>query len=252
MEHAKYSVLAAEDEKLLLDNLVEKIHVCAPDFEVIGTAQTGQEAYEMALALHPDLLITDIRMPVMNGLELLERVHSRCPLTKFIIVSGFSDFEYAQKAIRLKVSEYLLKPIDPEELTAALQNIRKQYQVQMEAYSEIFNESMTRNPPEQIAAALREYLIHNYNIDVNLNLIAGSMHYSPGYLTKIFQQEYQVSPLKFITNLRIDQARHYLSHCPELLVGQISELVGYHDQGYFSRIFKKNTGLSPLDYRSKP
>ena len=205
----------------------------------------------MAARLYPDLLITDIRMPVMNGLELLEQVRNYCPLTKFIIISGFSDFAYAQKAIRLKVSEYLLKPVDPEELTQALGNIRKQFQAQMEAYRDIFNESMTRNPPEQIAATLREYLIHNYNIDVNLNLIASSMHYSPSYLTKIFQQEYQVSPLKFITNLRISRAKHYLSHCPELLVGQISELVGYHDQGYFSRIFKKNTGLSPLNWRSR-
>lgn len=181
MGNTKYSVIVAEDEILLLDHLAEKIRQCAPDFEVVGKAQTGDEAYRLVKEHHPDLLITDIRMPVMNGIELLENVYNHCPLTKFIIISGYSDFEYAQSAIRLKVSEYLLKPIDPEELTLALQNIRKQYQIEQKAYEDIFNESMTRNSPEQIAATLRDYLVKNYNMDINLNLIASNMHYSPGY-----------------------------------------------------------------------
>lgn len=88
---------------------------------------------------------------------------------------------------------------------------------------------MTRNSPEQIAATLRDYLVKNYNMDINLNLIASNMHYSPGYLAKIFQQQYQVSPLKFITQLRISQAKHYLSHNPELSVKQVSEMIGYQD-----------------------
>lgn len=105
------------------------MHTCAPDFKVVGKALTGEDACQMASRLYPDLLITDIRMPVMNGLDLLERVRNYCPLTKFIIISGFSDFKYAQKAIRLKVSECLLNPIDPEDLTLALGNIRKQFQI---------------------------------------------------------------------------------------------------------------------------
>lgn len=88
-------------------------------------------------------------------------------------------------------------------------------------------------------------------MDINLNLIAGSMHYSPSYLTKIFQQQYQMSPLKFITQMRLSQAKHYLSHNPELSVKQVSEMIGYQDQGYFSRLFKKNTGVSPLDWRNQ-
>ena len=251
MGTTKYSVIIAEDEILLLNHLAEKIEQCAPDFEVAGKAQTGDEAYRLVKEYSPDLLITDIRMPVMNGIELLEKVYNHCPLTKFIIISGYSDFGYAQSAIRLKVSEYLLKPVDPEELTTALGNIRKQYQIEQKAYEDIFNESMTRNSPEQIAATLRDYLVQNYNMDINLNLIAGSMHYSPSYLTRIFQQQYQMSPLKFITQMRLSQAKHYLSHNPELSVKQVSEMIGYQDQGYFSRLFKKNTGVSPLDWRNQ-
>lgn len=252
MEQPAYTVVVAEDEELLLHNLVEKIHRTGLGFHVAATAQTGLQAYEAVKEHNPDLLVTDIRMPVMNGIELLEKVRNHYPLTRFIITSGFSDFEYAKSAIRLRVCEYLLKPIDPEELRTALLEIRSQFEVERSEYSDIFNDEMTRNPPERIAEVLNDYLIHNYNININLNLIAANMNYSSSYLTKIYQQKYDTTPSKFITSLRMSHARQYLLHNPELSIKQIGELVGYHDQGYFSRTFKKQTGLSPFDFRESP
>ena len=107
-----YTVIVAEDEELLLTNLVQKIQKADPDFLVAGTAQTGDQALALVEKLSPDLVITDIRMPVMDGITLLTKVREQFPFTKFIITSGFSDFEYAKKAITLKVSDYLLKPVD--------------------------------------------------------------------------------------------------------------------------------------------
>jgi len=236
MEQPAYTIVVAEDEELLLNNLIQKIEKASPYFTVIGKAQTGIQAYELVKELNPDLVITDIKMPVMNGIELLEKVHNRYPFIKFIIISGFSDFEYAKSAIRLQVSDYLLKP----------------FEIERSAYADIFNPEMTRNTPEQIAEALKNYLVHNYNVDINLNLIATNMNYSSSYLTKIFCQKYDVTPSRFITSMRISQAKHYLLHNPELSIKQIGELVGYQDQGYFSRIFKKQVGVSPFDYRENP
>lgn len=110
MEQPAYTVVVAEDEELLLHNLVEKIHRTGLGFHVAATAQTGLQAYEAVKEHNPDLLVTDIRMPVMNGIELLEKVRNHYPLTRFIITSGFSDFEYA-KCYPLRVCEYLLKPL---------------------------------------------------------------------------------------------------------------------------------------------
>ncbi|MEG1847169.1 MAG: response regulator [Lachnospiraceae bacterium] len=248
---ANYHIIVAEDEDLLLHNLVQKIEQLELGFHVVGTAQTGIQAYSLVKELTPDLLITDIRMPVMDGLQLLQNVHDKFPLTKFIITSGFSDFSYAKTAISLRVSAYLLKPIDPAELKDALLAIRTELELEQKNYESIFADTVLRNAPDQIAMILHDFLIQNYTIDINLNLIAGSMNYSSSYLTKIFYQQYGTTPSKFITSLRIMKAKQYLTCHPEFSVCQIAEMTGYHDQGYFSRIFKKQTLLSPLEYREQ-
>ncbi len=244
-----YTVVVAEDEELLLNNLVQKIKKIDSDFEVIGTAQTGKQAYGLIEELSPDVIITDIKMPVMDGLELLTKVREHFPLTKFIITSGFSDFEYAKNAISLKVTDYLLKPVDTEELTSALLRIKKEFQITKSNYEEVFNPGTTKMTSSQIAELLKDFLVENYTQDINLNLIANNLNYSSSYLTKIFCQVYDCTPSKYITNLRIAHAQRMLLHNPELSIRQIGEMVGYHDQGYFSRIFKKQTGISPFEYR---
>ncbi|MGB8453822.1 MAG: response regulator [Anaerocolumna sp.] len=248
----KYSVVIAEDEALLLHNLVQKVETAGMEFEVVGTAQTGIQAYGLVKELNPDLVITDIRMPVMDGIALIRKIQDHYPLTDYIITSGYSDFEYTKSAIQLKVTEYLLKPVDPDELKQALLQLKNKYKVQQSSFGDIFNHATTRNTPSQIADMLKDYITLNYCTDLNLNLIANNMNYSSSYLTKIFYKQYNCSPSKFLISLRMQKAQQILLHNPELSIRQVGESVGYHDQGYFSRIFKKQVGVSPLEYRDKP
>ena len=151
-----YTVIVAEDEELLLTNLVQKIQKADPDFLVAGTAQTGDQALALVEKLSPDLVITDIRMPVMDGITLLTKVREQFPFTKFIITSGFSDFEYAKKAITLKVSDYL-KPVDSEELKEALSKIKQEFQIAGNDYEEVFNARTAAMTPAQIATLLKRF-----------------------------------------------------------------------------------------------
>lgn len=245
-----YKIIIAEDEELQLNSLVRKVEKFCPGFSVVGTAQTGSQAYKLICEKAPDILISDIRMPVMGGIELMEKSRALFPHMEFIITSGFSDFEYARSAIRLQVSDYLLKPVETEELQKALDKIRLRLQTVSAEESSVFAGDSENKTAEQVASEVIDYLQRHYNEEINLNQIAATLHYSPSYLTKIFCQQYDTTPSRYVISLRMKKARQLLDHNPELSVRQIGETVGYPEQGYFSRIFKKYVGKSPLEYRS--
>lgn len=119
-----FKVLLVDDEVYVRKGLLEIIPWEALKFSVVGEANNGAEALEMIEQLEPDLVITDIRMPTLDGLDLIRSVYAqaRLPLI-FIIISGFHDFNYAQQALRYGVHDYILKPIDEEEMTAALRKL---------------------------------------------------------------------------------------------------------------------------------
>lgn len=204
----KYTIVVAEDEELLLNNLISKIEKTDEDFQVVGKAQTGSQAYDLVEQYTPDVVITDIRMPVMDGIALLTKVREQFPLTKFIITSGYSDFEYARSAIALQVSDYLLKPVDPEELERVLLKIKKEFQITKASYEEVFNLGTTRMTSTQIAHLLKAFLVENYAQDINLNLIANNLNYSSSYLTKIF--------LRFMTARLPNISLPFVSHRPSV------------------------------------
>ena len=121
-----YRVILVDDEEEIREGIIQKIDWEAIGYTVVGDAENGVDALEMAGHLHPDVVMTDIKMPFMDGLELCNRLSESLPSTKLIIFSGFDDFEYAQKAIKLNVAEYILKPVNSAELTETLKKLKVQ------------------------------------------------------------------------------------------------------------------------------
>lgn len=121
-----YRVLLVDDEAHIRQGISQKMDWTSLGFSLIGEAENGQEALELAEQLRPDVILTDIQMPFMDGLELCQRLAPRLPASKFVVFSGFDDFEYAKQAIRMNVSEYILKPINALELMTVLQNLKEQ------------------------------------------------------------------------------------------------------------------------------
>lgn len=244
----QYEVVVAEDEELLLHNLSKKINA-TPDFHVAGEAQTGLQALALAEKILPTLLVTDIRMPVMDGMELLTKVRDRFPDMKLIIVSGFSDFAYAKEAIHLKVYDYLLKPLSQENVSAVLNRLRKTLELERNDYLQYFSTEQARLSGNEIAGLLHDFIGTHYQKPLNLNVIAQTMNYSQSYLSKVFIQKYGCPPIRYLNQIRLQKACYLLTSHPELTINQIAELIGYENQAYFSRIFKKHKGISPLQYR---
>lgn len=128
---AYYKVLLADDEKEIRQGIIQKIDWEANGFVLAGDASNGREALELAEKIHPDVVMTDIKMPFMSGLELGEILAIEMPLTKLVLFSGFDDFEYAKQAIKINASEYILKPVDSKEVTTLLQKLKKQLDHEM-------------------------------------------------------------------------------------------------------------------------
>ncbi len=119
-----YRIILVDDEEEVRKSIIRKIDWTSVGFTVVGDAENGEEALEKIEGLEPDVVLTDIRMPYMDGLTLAERIRQKYPSMKIVIFSGYDDFEYAKRAIKLNVTEYILKPVNVEELTAILKRIK--------------------------------------------------------------------------------------------------------------------------------
>ena len=246
-----FSVLVVEDEELIRRNLVKKIRENAPDFTVVGEADNGQAALEAVDELHPDVVVTDIRMPVLDGLGLIKELYFGYPDIKLLIVSGYDDFAYAQSAIQYGVKDYLLKPVSVDELRGTLARLRIQLDKERREFEEAHLAFPEATAQEELAAAAQEYLRQHYADVLSLSELAERFHVNPPYLARVFKRFAGVSPVRYVRELRIASARRLLEQRPSLGIKEVAALVGYPDQGYFSRVFKKATGSSPLEYRER-
>lgn len=242
MYDVKVSAVIAEDEDLLRSGLTRKIEQSNMGISIIGEATHGKEAWELVQQLQPQLLITDIRMPMMDGLQLIEEVHKYYPRTYVIITSCHADFEYARQAMRCDVKHYLLKPIKQKELIETLEDAR----------SKLLKEPIVEtNHTEQTVKRIQQYCREHFHQDISLELLAKQFNFSSAYLSKIFIKHSGEAPSKYITALRINEAKHLLKHRKDLSVREVGEKVGYSDPFYFSRIFKRSTGMTPRAYQNE-
>lgn len=246
-----YTIMIAEDEEMILSSLNRHILACHLGFEVIGKAQDGQELLNLLKIQVPHVVFTDIHMPNISGLEIIQHIHKEYPDVLKVIVSGYDNFEYAKSAIHANVQDYLLKPVLKDDMHATLSKLRilldKQYKKLLE---DNIDENNVHTIDETITLAA-EYLRNNFTKDISIHVLAANFHFNTAYFSRNFTKKMGKSPSKYITSLRLNKAKHLLSNCPKLTVGEISKMVGYTDQAYFSRIFKLVCGVTPADFRNK-
>ena len=241
----KFKVIVADDEKLIANNIARKIEQSCEAFEVVAKAGTGLEAFELAQQFLPDVVFSDIKMPEMDGIELLARLRKHNPSVLVVIVSGYNDFEYARSAIQLNAADYLLKPINSEELKRLLHKL----EVTLMAREQQLAPRRQASPVE-IVNSVMIYLRENYDKQIDFSSIAESQAVSAPYLSKLFHDHAGTSPSKYLAEYRMQQAKKLLLDT-KLSIKEIADRVGYPDQFHFSKSFRNMVGLSPAQFREK-
>jgi YesN/AraC family two-component response regulator len=232
-------VLLADDEPVTLRGLAEFVPWGTIGGEVGGTARDGQEAVELIAGGPPDIVVTDIKMPRKSGLDVARYVYENCPYVKVLILSGFSEFEYARQAIAFGVVDYLLKPFSKEALLAA---VEKQLMKPPAGFAR-----PARRCGATVEAALRA--VHDgYTGPLSLESIAARIPASPSHLSRLFKKETGEALTEYITRLRVEKAKELLTDT-DMPAYEVAETVGFNDPAYFSLVFKKHTGQSPHRFR---
>ncbi|MDO3410257.1 response regulator [Saccharibacillus sp. CPCC 101409] len=149
MKEAPYRVLIADDEPIIREGLREAVDWAALGMEVAGEAEDGEEALELALELNPSLVLVDMNMPFLSGIELMKKLRERLPDCRFVIITGHDEFDYAREGIRLGVEDYILKPVNPELLRGVLLRVKENLdnRAKQDEYLKLASEQIRRNIP---------------------------------------------------------------------------------------------------------
>ena len=253
-----YKVVIIDDEPIIVEGLSKVLDWESVRCKIVGTASNGQEGLELIRRLRPDLIFTDIAMPGMNGLQMIAAIRVEQPHTQISILTGYRDFDFAQKAINLGVSRFLLKPSKLSELEEAVTFMTGQLD-QLPARTEEGGEpSGAPAPAEQegessagsfIVRNAVEYLETHYAEKITLTELAEKMYVSQWHLSKLLNRHMKKSFSDLLNEVRIREAKKLLAD-PSLRVGDVAERVGFLDIAHFSRVFKKYTEMSANEYRN--
>jgi two-component system response regulator YesN len=258
-------LLIADDEKLEREALAELVQRRFEREVVLEVAENGRKAADTAVLWGADLILMDIEMPGMSGLDAARAVLAQRPSCRVIFVTAYSLFQYAHEAVHLGACDYLLKPMDPDELEASVRRAMRQIeterkleelaaarpqpeQTETEEEAEDAPEESENSQTALVMAHVRRYLEDNYMFDLSLDSVGEILHISPAYLSAQFKKYQKMNFLDCLTELRINAAKELLAD-PFRSSAEVASMVGYEDASYFARAFKKRTGMTPTQYR---
>ena len=237
----KLRVLLVDDEIIIREGFKRLFDWEGHDCEVVGEAADGMEALAQIDALCPDIAIMDINIPIMNGLKVIQLSRIKHPDTAFVIVSGYDDFAYCREALRLQITDYILKPVNYEEFGTCIDNLK----------ISLFERRMSEKPPEEEGRAINSitrYLQEHLSEELSLSVLAEEFHLNPQYISQLFKNEIGVNFLAYLTGIRMEKAKKLLLSS-SLSVAEVAERSGYADYRVFTKAFKKSEGVTPSQYR---
>ncbi|MGI5894316.1 MAG: response regulator transcription factor [Candidatus Merdivicinus sp.] len=244
-----YTVALVDDEYWALIALKKQFQWEEYGFEIIGEFMDSEEALKFVCEKKPDVVFTDIRMPILSGIDLLRETRKNDINTEFVIISGYGEFIYAQEALQQGAFDYRLKPLQQRETTEILEALVKHFQSQ--------RKDLSQNDPLAIPSSgnenfikLLEYVRQNYTSEIYLRNLADMFYLNEAYCSVLFKKNTGKNFSEYINTLRIQKAQYLLRNTNKS-VEEIGKDVGFKDYYYFNKVFKKYTALTPTQFRKQ-
>lgn len=245
-----YKVVLVDDEPIIAEGLRRVVNWSAYDCEVVASANEAVSGAQIIRTYHPDILFTDIKMPGEDGLTMLAGLRGEFPRMQIAVLTGYRDFEYAQRAITLGVSRFLLKPSKMDELEEAVSymvGVLKNLPPEEETPEPEAAEDLPAN--SFLVRQAQGYIQEHYAQRLSLQDVADHCYVSQWHLSKLLNRHLGQTFYDLLNSIRIQQAKRLMED-PSLRISEIAERVGYADTAHFSRVFKKLEGVSAGEWRN--
>ncbi|MFS0725488.1 response regulator [Paenibacillus sp. 1P07SE] len=248
-------IVIADDEPRTREGIKRVLEGWLTDSYHIALADNGVMALELLQQQPVDLLISDIRMPGLSGLELVEQLSAYDHKPHCIFISGYSEFSYAQQAIQLDAVDYLLKPLEKQEILAAVskalqRRADKQAQEQWKKVTDVqLAELKQETHHAEINKALH-YVRENIGEQISAKQLAEMLHMNANYFSQLFKEQMGISFSDYVTRQRLQLAKRLLL-TTSMSVQGIAEQAGYQSDRYFIRVFRAHEQLSPAQFRKQ-
>lgn len=237
----KLRVLLVDDEIMIREGFKKLFDWEAHECVVVGEAADGMEAITKIDEEQPDIVIMDINIPIINGLKVIQLSRVKYPSVAFVIVSGYDDFSYCREALRLQITDYILKPVNYEEFGSCIDWLK----------ISLYNNEVKEKPvvkKERVITGITKYMQEHLSEEVSLHILSEEFHLNSQYISQLFKNEIGVNFLTYLTNIRMEHAKKLLLSS-SLSIAEVSEQSGYGDYRVFTKVFKKSEGITPSQYR---
>ena len=245
-----YKVILIDDEPWALRGLISCYDWESNNYKIAFSTTDPFEGLENILNMKPDVVFTDVKMHGLSGIDIIKKAKKTNSDSKFIVVSGYDDFNYAKECIELGIFYYILKPINKAEFYTVMEKLSHTLQTKSASTGHIPISIDGSDESNDKFFEIIKYINCNFTEDITLEHLSNVFYFHKTYLCNMFKTRLSMTFSQYITELKMKKAYSLLA-TTDLSISRIASLCGYDDSGYFTKVFKKNYDVTPKDFRIK-
>lgn len=250
-----WRVIIVDDEQPAIKS-IRKLFIKADiPFEIVGEAENGEVGIQLIRTLKPDVVVSDINMPIMDGVKMLQAVREEGYDCRFIMLTAISEFEYARQALRYGASDYVLKlSLDHQSLKQTMEKVRLELErmEKMKKADRWIPDSPQTGPTDHAEMnKIIAYIHEHYAENLSLKFMSEMIRMDASYVSDLFKKKTGQTLTSYIQYRRILAAQMLLVET-KLTISEIGQRVGFENDNYFNKIFKKWAGVTPNEFRKEP